>query len=124
MKLFNFIFIVLFIIAAILQYNDPDPFIWVSIYLYATYLCYKAFQKIYYPVLYGIGLAAYTVYAIILFFDKTGVLNWRSEHHAESIVQTMQATKPWIEETREFFGLLILIIVLLINMIWFKRKMK
>lgn len=122
MKLFNFIFIILFIIAAILQYNDPDPYIWAPIYLYATFLCYKAIQKKYNPVLYVIGLAAYSVYAAILFFDKTGVLNWRSEHHAESIVQTMQATKPWIEETREFFGLVILIIVLLANMYWLSKK--
>jgi hypothetical protein len=27
----------------------------------------------------------------------------------------MKASAPWIEETREFFGLLILIIVLMIN---------
>ena len=124
MRLFNFICIVLFIVAAILQYNDPDPFIWVPIYLFSTFLCYKAFQKIYIPVLYIIGLAAYTVYAVILFFDNNGVLNWSSKHHSESIVQTMQATKPWIEETREFFGLLILIFVLLINMVWLKKKRK
>jgi len=34
----------------------------------------------------------------------------------------MKATKPWIEETREFGGLLILIVVLLINMAWLKKR--
>jgi hypothetical protein len=34
----------------------------------------------------------------------------------------MKATKPWIEETREFFGLILLIIALGINMIWIGRS--
>jgi hypothetical protein len=50
------------------------------------------------------------------------VIDWIKEHDAENIVQTMKATKPWIEETREFLGLLILITALVINMIWLGRK--
>jgi hypothetical protein len=34
----------------------------------------------------------------------------------------MKATKPWIEETREFFGLLLLILALVMNMIWLRNK--
>ncbi len=71
---------------------------------------------------YIIGIAVYTLYAVYLLFDKTGVLNWATEHDAENIAQAMKATKPWIEETREFFGLVILIAVLLINWLYFKRK--
>ena len=92
------------------------------IYLYGAYLCYQAINKKYNPVLYIIGLAVYIFYAIYLFFDKQGVLNWAEEHNAENIAQTMKATKPWIEETREFGGLLILIVVLLINMIWLRNQ--
>jgi hypothetical protein len=36
----------------------------------------------------------------------------------------MKAEKPWIEETREFFGLVILILVLLIDFFYAKAKMK
>jgi hypothetical protein len=72
--------------------------------------------------LYIIGLIGYTGYGIALLFDKTGVLNWIEEHQAENIVQSMKATKPWIEETREFFGLLILIFALVINMIWLGKR--
>jgi hypothetical protein len=122
MKIFNIVFIVYFIICTALQYNDPDPYIWMPIYLYAAFLCFKAIQKKYNPVLYYIGLAVYAVYAAILFFDRTGVLDWAKQHHSESIVQTMKATKPWIEETREFFGLIIIMVVLLINMFWLNRK--
>ena len=122
MKVFNIIFIIVFIFSAALQYNDPDPYIWVPIYLYGAYLCYQAIYKKYTPVLYIIGLVVYIGYAAYLFFDKQGVLSWAEEHHAESITQTMKATKPWIEETREFGGLLILIVVLVINMVWLRKR--
>jgi hypothetical protein len=124
MKVFNIVFIVLFVISAGLQYNDPDPYIWVPIYLYGAWLCYQAINGRYNPTLYITGLAVYGLYALYLFFDKTGVLDWATEHNAENIVQSMKATKPWIEETREFGGLLILIIVLLVNMVWLRKQRK
>jgi len=122
MKALNIFFIVLFIFSAALQYNDPDPYVWMPIYLYGALLCYLAIKGKYNRLLYIIGFIAYGGYAIGLFFDKTGVFDWIQEHHAENIVQTMKATKPWIEETREFFGLLILIAALLMNMIWLRKK--
>lgn len=122
MKILNIFFIIVFIFSAALQYNDPDPYIWVPIYLYGAYLCYQAIYKKYRPVLYIIGLVVYIGYAIYLFFDNQGVLSWAKEHDAESITQSMKATKPWIEETREFGGLLILIIALLINILWLRKN--
>jgi hypothetical protein len=122
MKAFNIIFIIVFLLSAALQYNDPDPYIWMPIYLYGAYLCYQAIYKKYNQLLYIIGLVVYVGYAIYLFFDKQGVLSWAEEHHAENIVQTMKATKPWIEETREFGGLLLLILALLVNMVWLRKN--
>lgn len=122
MKILNVIFIIVFVLSAALQYNDPDPYIWVPIYLYGAFLCYKAYQKKYTPLLYIIGLVTYTAYAAYLFFDKQGVLSWANEHNAESITQSMKATKPWIEETREFGGLLLLIIALVVNMVWLGKS--
>jgi hypothetical protein len=121
MKAFNIIFIVLFILFAALQYNDADPYLWMPIYLFGAFICYKAYRKEYNPTLYAIGFAAYGAYAIFLLLDKTGVLTWATEHNAENIAESMKASKPWIEETREFFGLIILIVVLLINMRWLRR---
>jgi len=124
MRIFNIAFFVLFIIAAVLQYNDPDPYIWMPFYLYAAYLCFQAFQKKYKSGLYYIGLLIYATYSAYLFFDTTGVINWIKRHNAENIINTMQASKPWIEETREFFGLMIVMGVLLLNMWWLGRKKK
>lgn len=115
MRIFNILFTFLFIISAGLQYNDPDPWLWMPIYLYGAVLCFMAFKGKYYPRAYLAGIGVYLIYGIYLFFDQYGVLNWLNEHHAENIAVSMKASAPWIEETREFFGLLILIIVLLIN---------
>jgi hypothetical protein len=122
MKIFNIFFIILFVVSAVLQYNDPDPYLWVPIYLFAAWLCYLAVQKKYPAVLYFIGLAFYSGYAVLLLFDKNGVLNWLTEHNAENIAQSMKATRPWIEVAREFFGLLIIIAVLVVNLIWMKKQ--
>ena len=124
MKVLNIIFVILFIFSAALQYNDPDPSVWISIYLYGALLCYLALKRKYNYSLYIIGLVVYTGYAIYLLFEKNGVLSWANDYDAENIVQSMKATKPWIEETREFFGLLMLIVALIANMIWLSKNKK
>ena len=122
MKVFNLIFCLLFLFSAGLQYNDPDPYIWILIYLYGAVLCWLAFRNQFYPKLYLLGIIICGTYAIYLFFAKDGVLDWIQKHNAENIAGSMKATKPWIEETREFFGLLILIIVLLVNYFYSKKR--
>ena len=122
MKIFNIFFAVLFVFSAALQYNDPDPYLWMPIYMYGAVLCWQAFRNKYYPKAYLIGVFIYLGYAIYLFFAKDGVLDWINEHNAEDIATTMKAEKPWIEETREFFGLIILIVVLSIDYFYAKKK--
>jgi hypothetical protein len=118
MKIFNIFFVVIFIIFAGLQYNDPDPYVWMPIYLYCAVMCYFAARKRFFPVAYFAGCAVYLAYAAYLFFDKTGVLDWAVEHHGANIAAQMKASTPWIEETREFFGLFICIAVLMINYVY------
>ena len=122
MKAFNLIFCLLFVFSAALQYNDPDPYLWMPIYMYGAVLCWLAFRNNYYPKAYLIGIFIYLAYAIYLFFAKDGVLDWVNKHNAEDIAATMKAEKPWIEETREFFGLIILIVVLAVDYFYSRRK--
>jgi len=124
MKSFNLIFCLLFIFSAALQYNDPDPYIWIPIYIYGAVLCLLAFRNQFYPKLYLVGVIVYGAYAIYLFFTKDGVLDWVQKHNAENIAGSMKATEPWIEGTREFFGLLILVVVLLVNYFYSKKKLQ
>jgi len=122
LKLFNIFFCIVFILFAAVQYNDPDPYIWIPIYLYTAILCWLAFRNKYFPGAYLLGVGVYAIYGVYKFFDQNGVWDWMTKHHATNIAGTMKAEQPWIEETREFFGLVILIVVLLIDYLYSKRK--
>jgi hypothetical protein len=124
MKVFNVIFCFIFIVFAALQYNDPDPYVWIPIYMYTAVLCWLASRNKFYPGAYLFGIIVYAAYALYKVFDANGLIDWITKHHAENIAETMKAEKPWVEETREFFGLLILIFVLLLDYVYAKRKIK
>lgn len=88
---------------------------WVPIYMYTSVLCWLAAKDRYYIKAYLFGIIVYTLYAVYKIFDANGLLDWIGKHHAANIAETMKAEQPWIEESREFFGLMILIAVLAIN---------
>lgn len=113
----NIIFFIAFIWFAWVNMNDKDAWLWVSIYMVAAVLCGLAAFKYYYPVIYIVAMSLYLLYAIKLFFVKDGVWDWMTKFKAQNIAATMQATKPYIENTREFFGLLIITGALLINLL-------
>ena len=111
----NAFFCLAFAAFAYVNLNDNDAWLWVTIYMVACICCGLAAFGKYYPAVYLIAIGFYLVYAIILFFAKDGVRDWITKYKKESIVQSMQATKPYIEKTREFFGLLIISGALAIN---------
>lgn len=122
MKIFNILFCILFLISAALQYNDDDPYIWIPIYLYGAWICYMAIKNRYLPWAYVLGIIGYSGFAIYYLIFKHGVLDWFQHHHTSDLVQSMKADKPWIEETREVGGLLILVAVLAIDWLVGGRK--
>lgn len=124
MKIFNLVFAILFVVCAALQYNDPDPVLWMPIYLYAAVLCFFAFRGRYYTVPMLVGIAVYVLYAIYLFFTDDGVIDWVTKHNAESLTHSMKAATPWIEDTREFFGLCILTFVMVMDVMYAKRSQR
>lgn len=121
MKALNILLIALFIYCAAVQYNDPDPYVWIPVYLYGAVLCALAIRKKYNVTLYVLGLIVYAGLAVYHFVGETGMLAWLTTHKAESLTRSMEATKPWIEETREFFGLMILMAALAANMVWLAK---
>lgn len=122
MKIFNVVFCVLFAIFAILQYNDDDPFIWIPIYLYGATLCYLAARGRYMAGAYLLGIVGCLLYAGYRIFLRDGVTEWFRHHQTQELVLKMQADKPWIEETRELGGLLIVALVLGINWLAGKKQ--
>lgn len=111
----NVFFCLAFAAFAYVNLNDNDAWLWVTIYMVASICCGLVVFGKYYPVVYVVAICFYLTYAIILFFAKDGVLDWITKYKSESLVQSMQATKPYIEQAREFFGLLITSAVLAIN---------
>ena len=115
-KVFSIVFAVLFLISAGLQWNDPDPYLWMPLYLLSVLSCAYAFKGMSAKRLNIFNIAVYSVYAVYLFLEKDGVISWATEHHFDSLTQSMLASSPWIENTREFGGLFIMLVVCAINL--------
>lgn len=115
LSILNTIFCLAFIAFAYLNLNDVDPWLWVPIYMVAAICCGFAIFNKFYPNVYLGAISFYLVYAAILFFSRDGVRDWIMKYKSPSLVESMQATKPYIEKTREFFGLLIISGALAIN---------
>ena len=108
LTILNIIFLIAFLLFAYVNLNDPDAWLWVTIYMVAAICCGLAAFKKYYPVVYLWAVVFYLVYALLIFFSKDGVLDWIRKYKAPSIMGRMQEGKLYIEKTREFFGLLII----------------
>lgn len=121
MKTFNLVAAILFVLFAALQYNDPDPYIWIPIYVVSAYVCFQTYKGKFDRFSHWIIVAFCLIYAVRLMIDPNGVIAWFKEHGAENLVQSMKATKPWIEQTREFGGLLIILLVTSVNIIANKK---
>ena len=104
MKWLNLILALLFVLFAYYQWNDPDPYGWIAIYLSVAVVCGMAAMGKYYLPLIRFALIISLLWCAILVPE---FINWIFTG-AESIVQEMKAEKPAIEYTREFLGLLII----------------
>lgn len=113
--IFNILLCIAFIGFAWVNLNDKDAWLWASIYGIPALLCGLAVFKNYFPGIY-LAIAAFCLlYATGIFFSKDGVKDWIQKYNAPSLVESMKATKPYIEKAREFFGLLIVVAVMLVN---------
>ncbi len=115
LSILNIVFFLAFVVFAYFNFNDKDAPLWVSIYMLAAVCCGLAAFRLYFPLVYLILILFYLGYAVILFFAKEGVRDWMFKYNRPSLAESMQATKPYIENTREFFGLLIISAALAIN---------
>lgn len=100
----------LLILCAAVQYNDPDFYIWMPVYLVAA-IFIIGYVRGWNNTMLGLSLCA--IYALGMLTYSPDVLSW-IENGSPTIAGTMQAESPFIEFIREFFGLGICLIVLLI----------
>ena len=96
------------------QRNDPDPWLWVTLYGVAAGLFAAAL----------IGwsrrwavVAVWSAYAVTGLFLLPGFLDWLLKHPWSDLVGVMSTERQYIEDSRELLGLLIAASCLLL--LWF-----
>ena len=115
MKVTNLILAAMFLLFAFVQINDPDPLLWIAIYGSMAIVSIMAAFRYYIKPLLWILLAGFIVYMVILW---PGLNEWlRQEDKGVLFDEGMKMQFPYIEESREFLGLLICVIVLVMNII-------
>lgn len=103
-KTINVLLFILFLIFAIVQLNDPDPYIWFPLYFGVGSICLISNYKIIpnYILLVIVGLLiTYSIYHFSLF------LTYLKTDHKEELFGEMVYEKPYLEGSREFLGLLL-----------------
>jgi MFS superfamily sulfate permease-like transporter len=121
MKIANLLLAVMFIMFAFVQINDPDPVVWILIYGSMAVMCILAAFRIYPRIILAILLVAFIGYSF-LFFD--GLMEWFAQDDKSVLFDdVMKMQYPYIEESREFLGLMICIIVLVIHLL-LSRKVR
>lgn len=115
MKIIHTILALMFLSFAALQINDPDPVMWILIYLNMVALCVMAFMKRYYKLWIGITAGLYFIYAMFLI---PGAIEWFHSPDRSLLFDDLAKMQYlYIEETREFLGLVICLVVLVFQFI-------
>ncbi len=120
MRIVNFILAALFLVFAFVQINDPDPVIWILIYGSMAVLCIMAIFE-FYPT--KVSIALLVVFAGYSVVYIPGVVEWMKQDNRGLLFDDVAKMQyPYIEQAREFLGLLICISVLIFHLVRAKRR--
>lgn len=119
MKLAFFLIALVFIAFAYLQFNDPDPYLWVTFYGLVALLSALRVVGFYSKRSIILTMAALGMFSLSLL---PHVLDWLQSDHPGELFGEMIYSKPHIEGTREFLGLMIAEIALVAQLIWPQRN--
>jgi Transmembrane family 220, helix len=120
MKIINFLLAILFLVFAFVQVNDPDPLLWILIYGNMAILCILAMFRMHFKSWLIATGVLYLIYSSILF---PGALEWFQSPDKSLLFDDLAKMQNlYIEETREFLGLLICISVLLFHLLKASRS--
>ena len=113
----------MFTVFASLQINDPDPIVWILIYGAMAAVCIMAAFDYYLRWLMIIQFAGYVIYCILLF---PSLRIWlASDDRSMLFDELAKMQNAYIEESREFLGLVICLTVLTVSWIRsFRAKRK
>lgn len=98
----------LMVLFGLVQFNDPDPLLWVSIYFGVGLVGIMTFFNKVPVILYRALITALVVYMLFFLPD---VFSWIREGFP-AITGKMAKARPYTELMREFFGLFISALIL------------
>lgn len=114
MKILNLFLAVMFLLFAFVQINDPDPVLWILIYGLMAVACVLAAFNYYFPKILLVLLVVYVGYSFVYY---AGVMEWlRSDDKSMLFDNIAKMQYPYIEESREFLGLFICMLVLVMHL--------
>jgi hypothetical protein len=115
MRIFSYLLGVLFTVFALVQLNDPDPLIWVLVYMATAVIAFLFPHKKLNKWLLLAFAIAFLTGAILLFPPSMGA--WLS---AEEKSKSLGMTLPGIEEARESMGLILCFLTMIFY--WTKAR--
>jgi Transmembrane family 220, helix len=120
MKIINFILALIFLLFAFVQINDPDPILWILIYGNMAVLCVLAMFKMRFVYWLGASIIVYSIYAALL---VNGAWEWLQSPDRSLLFDDIAKMQyPYIEETREFLGLIICITAAVFHLLSNRKK--
>ncbi len=111
MKIINILLTIIFLLSAYVQFNDPDPWLWVAIYGLVAGISAAAIFKKYNMIIVYIGIVICVIGIGMLFPE---LIKW-IKMGTPNIAETMKTDRPYIEFVREFFGLFIALAALVFH---------
>jgi hypothetical protein len=107
-KLLNYLLLAMFVFSVLVQYNDPDPLVWLTVYGLAAVACVLAFKRPTHWLLPG-GLALLT-----LIWASTLALRVWGRVAIGELFEAWEMKDQRVEEARELGGLLIVAVWMLV----------
>jgi hypothetical protein len=111
MKILKIFFAVLFLLFSLVQINDPDPLLWIVVYGSMMIVSIMAIYNRY-PTRFMVIMASGFLIMTVIYFD--GFSTWLNSADRALLFDDLAKMQfPYIEEAREFLGLLICLAVLI-----------
>ncbi|TDE16264.1 transmembrane 220 family protein [Dyadobacter psychrotolerans] len=108
MKIFKIVFAIIFMLFSYVQFNDPDPAVWVFAYSFAALACYMSVKELW---------PSWTFYTMAATYLVAAILQWPPEFEGIFFGETMMRSIN-IELARESLGLGICFVVMVILGKW------
>jgi hypothetical protein len=115
MKIVNLVLAVMFLAFAFLQINDPDPLLWILIYGSMAVICVLAAFRIYSRIAIILLMGGFIGFSIIYL---PAMKEWMAQDDRSVLFDDLAKMEHlYIEESREFLGLMICVLVLIFQLV-------